>query len=269
MIRMPHREIQCRAGLWHALAQKERRRAFRLECSPPIVVRKKRRARRRLLRPASSPFALVEIPSQVRHLLSRIALKEEESGPPTGAHLRRFRYSVIISTAYGVSDDSRLRRGGDNRWMLKSIASFIQDSNVSRRLPAEYVDSPKELSGCSSVDTVSGASQDGCVNPSVIRTDQYRRKKAGETQVAQTCVITLRLGRDPFTSEADVATSPGGGGTKDSGGRSSPSVRKQRYNLYREDLEDTRLDEAIKLATGAQSYRSRRLSRSSDSYIPR
>ena len=43
-----------------------------------------------------------------------------------------------------------------------------------------------------------GASQAWRGNPSVSRTGQYG-KKAGVTQVAQTCVITLRLGRDPFS----------------------------------------------------------------------
>jgi len=49
-------------------------------------------------------------------------------------------------------------------------------------------------------------------------------KKLGVTQVAQTCVITLRLGRDPFSVRHVMRTALVGGGTRTTSGRSSPPV---------------------------------------------
>ena len=60
-----------------------------------------------------------------------------------------------------------------------------------------------------------------------------RKKKEGVTQVAQTCAITLRLGRDPFTVRLVTREALKEEGSGPPAGAHLRRFRKQRYHLYR------------------------------------
>ena len=181
-----------------------------------------------MLKPASSPFALVEIPLSVRHLVAKC------SGGG-GTRVTSGRSSPLVSQSAHISTmevSMTLAQGGEGdkqRWALISTATVRVFEISNPRTLAELCGGPQgTLSVGSSIDTLECRSVQLPARPGFGKPGAGRlsAKKAGVTQVAQTCVIALRL-RQRFPSAVRllfIARCPGGGVARITSGRSSPLV---------------------------------------------